>query len=50
MNAGPSPTVVAAMRATAPRYLRWYHRHELHIDAEIPEPTTVLAAWPTSTC
>jgi hypothetical protein len=27
MNAGTSPTVVAAMRATVPRYLRWYHRH-----------------------
>jgi 1-acyl-sn-glycerol-3-phosphate acyltransferase len=42
MNAGPSPTVVAAMRATVPRYLRWYHRHEIHIDAEIPEPALIV--------
>ena len=42
MNAGPSPTVVAAMRATVPRYLRWYHRHEVHIDAEIPEPALIV--------
>ena len=42
MNAGTSPTVVAAMRATVPRYLRWYHRHEIHIDAEIPEPALIV--------
>jgi hypothetical protein len=39
---GTSSTVVTAMRATVPRYLRWYHRHEIHIDAEIPEPALIV--------
>jgi 1-acyl-sn-glycerol-3-phosphate acyltransferase len=42
MIAGTSPTVVTAVRATVPRYLRWYHRHEVHIDAEIPEPALIV--------
>jgi 1-acyl-sn-glycerol-3-phosphate acyltransferase len=39
---GTSSMVVTAMRATVPRYLRWYHRHEVHIDAEIPEPALIV--------
>ena len=30
------------MRATVPRYLRCYHRHEVHVDAEIPEPAPIV--------
>ncbi|BCI82179.1 1-acyl-sn-glycerol-3-phosphate acyltransferase [Mycobacterium sp. SMC-18] len=42
----PSSTASAlksAMCVAVPNYLRWYHRHEIHIDAEIPEPALLVA-------
>lgn len=41
-----SPTAAplkSAMRVAVPNYLRWYHRHEIHLDADIPEPTLFVA-------
>jgi 1-acyl-sn-glycerol-3-phosphate acyltransferase len=33
----------SAMRAAIPNYLRWYHRHEVHVDADIPEPALIVS-------
>jgi 1-acyl-sn-glycerol-3-phosphate acyltransferase len=40
---GTSSTVQSVMRAVVPNYLRWYHRHEVRVDADIPEPALIVS-------
>ncbi len=42
----PSSTTSAlksVVRTAVPNYLKWYHRHDIHLDAAIPEPALLVA-------
>ena len=33
----------SVVRTAVPNYLKWYHRHDIHLDAAIPEPALLVA-------
>ena len=45
-----SSPLASLVQLSLGQYLRRYHRHEIHIDAEIPEPTLISVKKILTTC